>query len=109
MRVWNSVYRMLPLLKEIQVTVHIKCIIQKLARVVASRRGVSSNNGIVNILTQQGKQLVHTAMKVPSTMVLNCLPVQASRWSLEALLLNDGPDHFSFEYFLFLTPYQRLN
>ena len=43
----------------IKVTIYIKCIIQKLARLDASRRGIYSNNGLVNILSQPEKQLNH--------------------------------------------------
>lgn len=39
----------------------------------------------------------------------SCLPLQASQWSLGALLLNDGPDLYAFDCILLLTPYQRLN
>lgn len=89
--------------------IHIICIIQKLARVVAARREVSSNNGIGNILLQPEEHLIPTRRRVLSTAVQSCLPLQASRWSLGALLLNGGPDLYSFDDFLLLTPYERLN
>ena len=67
----------------IKVAIYIKCIIQKLARLDASRRELYSNNGIVNILSQPEKQLNHwDEYQVPwHTEVPTCSSITMESWS----------------------------
>ena len=92
----------------IKVTIYIKCIIQKLARLDASRRDIYSNNVIVNFSHSQKSSWI-TGMSTKYYGTQRYQPVPASRWSHGALLLSDGSGLCSFEQLPLLTPYQRLN
>ena len=92
----------------IKVTIYIKCIIQKLARLDASRSDIYSNNVIVNFSHSQKSSWI-TGMSTKYYGTQRYQPVPASRWSHGALLLSDGSGLCSFEQLPLLTPYQRLN